>query len=441
MFEEFKKHLEDNSLCRLEDKILLTVSGGIDSMAMLHLFQQAGYYFGIAHCNFMLRGSESDEDQNFVRSFAQRNSIDFYTEKFNTSEYARKNKVSIQMAARDLRYKWFDEIASKNGFTKIATAHNLNDIAETFFINLTRGSGIKGLSGIPVQNGIIIRPILFASRKNIEKFVLESKIEFREDSSNADTKYLRNAIRHKIIPEFEAIAKNFLSALEQSTQLLNVTSSIYYQHIQKLRQAFLQKYGDGYRISIKHLQESNLEPEIVYDILSDYGFSYDTAVNLLKTLNAQSGKIFYSGTHEIIKDREYLFLTPIKIKNDDKYYIKNIKDIEHLPIKLSIRPQVCNENYTISREPNTATFDCEKISFPLELRHKKEGDYFYPFGMKGKKKLSDFFSDIKFSHIEKENTWLLLSGNEIIWVVGHRTSNNCKITKNTKEIIEIKWIG
>ena len=441
MIDDFKNYIKENSILMDGDKILLTVSGGIDSMVMLHLFLQTDYEIGIAHCNFRLRGTESDEDQNFVKDFAQKNNLDFYTINFNTLEYAETNKVSIQMAARDLRYKWFLEIASKHAYNKVATAHNLNDIAETFFINLTRGTGIKGLTGIPIANGKIVRPLLFASRKILEVYASKRNIKYREDSSNAETKYLRNAIRHKIIPEFESISNNFLLALEQSTKLLNKTSEIYYQQIGIIKKTLIQKDKNGFRISIKDLTELNPEPEILFDILNEYGFSYDTCINVLKALKSQSGKKFKSDTHELIKDRDYILLAPLKQQSNKEYVITDINNLEQLPIKFKIHNEKWNSKNQISKNTNTAIFDADTLNFPLKLRYWKDGDIFYPYGMKGKKKLSDYFSDNKFSLIEKRNTWILTSEDEIIWIVGHRISDRHKVTKKTKEIIQIEWIG
>ncbi len=439
MTEGFIQYNTRNKLFDQNDCILLTVSGGIDSMTMLELFHKLGYKYGIAHCNFMLRESESNQDQEFVRNIALKYNIEFHTINFETRKYAGENKISIQMAARDLRYNWFNQIALKYGYTKIATAHNLNDLAETFLINLSRGTGIKGLTGIPVKSGKIIRPLLFASRENIISYAKQHNITYREDSSNAETKYLRNAIRHNIIHAFEEITPHFLHALENTSRLLRSTHKIYINNIDKIRERlFIKKNNNEIQIEINQLKTNKIEAEILYDLLQPYNFTLDNCEKILNTLEHQPGIKYLSKTHRIIKDREYLIITENNEGQNDEIEVTENSDNRDLPFKMSIKRIKTKELDTFKLPPNIAIFDSAKVTFPLTLRKWRKGDYFYPLGMKGRKKISDFFNDNKFSIYDKENTWLLTSGKDIMWIINHRTDNRYRITETTKNIILIE---
>lgn len=441
MVEEFIEHIKLNKLAENSDKILLAISGGVDSMTMLDLFRHVNYKIAIAHFNFKLRGEESDGDQLFVREYAKKNNIEFITTQFDTGNFAKKNKISIQMAARELRYNWFNEIAQNKGFTKIATAHNLNDVAETFFINLTRSTGLKGLTGIPVINKNIIRPLLFASRKKIIEYATKNNISYREDSTNAETKYLRNAIRHKILSLFEEISPTFLNSLSQTTKLLSAVNNIYTENLNGLKKELLEHYSDEIKINIQKLKNNVQSPEILFDILSEYGFSLDNTDKILKALDNQPGLIFKSPDYILVKDRRYLIIKKHSPEVISEYKIDNEFDTIDLPVKLKIIRLPFTGFENIIRSKQVATFDSEKIQFPLILRKWNKGDYFIPFGMNGRKKISDLFTDLKLSLHEKDKVWLLTSGGNIIWVINHRTDNRFRVTKNTKEIIQIEVNG
>jgi tRNA(Ile)-lysidine synthase len=438
MFDNFLQHNKEHQLFDSNDKILLTISGGIDSMTMLHLFLKGGYSIAIAHCNFRLRGIESDGDQQFVSNVAKQLKIPFYTISFNTKQIAADKKISIQMAARDLRYKWFYDIANKNGYTKIATAHNLNDVAETFLINLSRGTGIKGLTGITVKNGNIIRPLLFAPRNTIKAYSRSNKIDFREDSSNAETKYLRNAIRHLIVPAFENISPNFLQAVQHTSRLLFSANKIYLQGIDNMRNQIFKTKNEEVQLDISQLTPDKVNPEILYELLRPYGFSLDSCLKILEAKNSQPGLTFWSATHRIVKDRENFILTPIREQEDNEFEIFEDTQPEETPTPFIIKRLKINQLPKTKTTKHQALFDADTIKFPLTLRKWRDGDFFYPFGMEGKKKLSDFFTDNKFSRNEKEAAWLLTSGKNIIWVVNHRSDNRFRITKNTTEVISIE---
>jgi tRNA(Ile)-lysidine synthase len=436
MIDEFIQHNNKNELFDRNDRILLTISGGIDSMTMFYLFLGQEYNIGVAHCNFMLRGKESDLDQEFVRNLTSRNNVEYHTINFNTSQEAAVKKISIQMAARELRYDWFNQIAQKYSYSKIATAHNLNDLAETFLINLSRGTGIKGLTGIPVKSGKIIRPLLFATREKIYSYANRNKINYREDSSNAETKYLRNAIRHDIIKEFEKITPNFLHGVQTTTKLLHTTQTVYDEKINLLRnQLFIPIDEHETQISINQLKDNHIQAEMLFDILLPFNFTYDNCAKILSSINSQSGICFYTSTHRLIKDRAKLIISKVKEKNNDVFEINDIDNHLHLPIKFNISEIHPVNLKSLKLPKNKAIFDAEKIFFPLKLRRWKKGDYFYPFGMNGRKKVSDYFSDNKFSINDKENAWLLTSGEDVIWIVNHRTDNRFRITDNTKKIL------
>jgi tRNA(Ile)-lysidine synthase len=428
-------------LINSNDKVLLTVSGGIDSMTLVELFAESGVGFAIAHCNFQLRGEESDGDQQFVEKYAKEHRIDCFTIKFNTKTYAKEKKLSIQMAARELRYNWFEKIAGENGFSKIATAHNLNDVVETFFINISRGTGIKGLTGIKPVNGNIIRPLLFATRKEIENYALSKGITWREDSSNSQTKYLRNAIRHNIIPQFEQLNPSFLQSVLHATQILNEVNQVFSDRIENIKNIIVRYENDLIYFNIGQLKNLNISAELFFEIISEYGFSFDVAEKILKNLNSQPGQCYFAQEYKIVKDRNELILQKNLQSDSEEFLITEQTDTDELPIKLKLEKIFRSDNFLIRKERNIASFDYTKLKFPLKLRRWKEGDFFYPFGMDGRKKISDYFTDHKFSLIDKENAWLLLCGEDIIWIVNHRADNRYRITEKTKEILQIHTIG
>ncbi len=438
MLKQFTEYIKTEKLFEPKEKILLTVSGGIDSMTMLSLFIEAGYCFGIAHCNFQLRGTESEGDQEFIEKFAQKKGLILHTKKFDTKGFAENNKISIQMAARELRYTWFEELAQKNNYTKIATAHNLNDVAETLLINLTRGTGIKGLTGIKAKHGKVIRPLLFAKRSDIELFSKTSGISFREDSSNSDTKYMRNAIRHNIIPELEKLNPSFLNTVTHTTEVLKAAENIYSIHLEELSEKLIDTDTGKTLINIELLIEQKITPPVLFELISPFGFNYEHANGIIDSLNKQAGKIFYSGTHQLIIDRKHLIIYKLTEQTTEVFKIEENDTEITDPVKLSFSKIKASTAFIPCKDSSVGTFDADKLSYPLILRRWKMGDYFYPFGMKGKKKLSDFFTDKKLSLLDKKETWIITSGDDIIWVLGYRTDDRFKITESTKQILQIK---
>jgi len=438
MLEKFKKFIKDNNLFNNNDRILLAVSGGVDSIVMTNLFARANFNFSIAHCNFKLRGKESDEDQLFVENLAKKYGAEFYTIDFQTTEYARLNKLSIQMAARELRYSWLEKIRCENNFKYIAIAHNADDSIETFFINLVRGTGIKGLTGISVKNKNIIRPLLFATRNEIMNYCIENNLKYREDSSNKEIKYLRNKIRHLIIPKFEQFNKYFKKNIIKTINYLDESLLFVDEVINNFKEKNVVKENDIIKIKIKPLLEFKASKFLLFKIISEYGFKNKKIDQIYSSLTANSGKVFYSKDYKLIKDREYIIIELIKEIQSSDYLIDINKKYIDKPINMIFEVREWDINSQIEKNPEIGYFDYEKIKLPLILRHWKPGDKFVPLGMKNFKKLSDFFIDNKFSINEKDKIWLLLSKNDIIWIVGYRIDDRYKITRNTRKALIIK---
>jgi tRNA(Ile)-lysidine synthase len=476
-------HIKKEKLFSTTEKVLLTVSGGIDSVLMCELFHKAGLNFGIAHCNFQLRAEESDEDETFVSALAEKYNVPFHFIKFNTSVYAKKNKVSIQLAARDLRYEWFEEIRKEYKYNYVATAHHQDDSIETFFINLLRGTGISGLHGILPKHGTIIRPMLFTTKNEIESYAKKHKLKYREDSSNASDKYVRNKIRHHVIPVLKELNPGFENTFNKTINHLREVELIYKNDIETKRSKIVKQEKKNIFISIKQLKKLQPITTYLYEFLKPYNYNESTVEEIVLALDGESGKQFFSNTHRLIKDREFLIIEQskesqeIRIKNQDlriknqETGIKNqelrnkklelrIKKQDSVPdtmdseikvlinqkeidldnLKLSFKCEVNSADTEIQKSASIAYLDLEKLEFPLEIRKWQKGDVFYPFGMKGKKKLSDFFIDKKLSLNQKENAWLLTSKGKIAWVIGQRIDNRFKITEKTRKIYIVKLI-
>ena len=440
MQSEFQHFIQDNDLCTKTNRILLGVSGGIDSVCMFHLFRLSGFAIAIAHCNFQLRGEESDGDELFVKSLAEQYDIPLFSTRFETKSIAESEGISIQMAARDLRYEWFEEIRDRYHYNYIAIAHNSDDVIETFFINLSRGSGIKGFTGIKPKTGNIIRPLLFASREKIVNFIQTSSYLYREDSSNSTTKYSRNLIRHEIIPGFEKINPRFKETMLENISRLRETEYIFREQIDIQAQNITYSQNKKLFIDIEKLNKIDLPKTFLYEILSPFGFSSTQINDILSSLHGVSGKQFFTLTHRLLKDRKDLILEEIHAINKNNYLIESKNSEIDKPIHLLITKSEKNEHFNLIRNKNTGLFDLDLIDFPLVIRKWQNGDYFMPLGMQNLKKLSDFFIDNKFSLLDKENAWILESGNKIIWIIGHRIDDRFKITGNTKNILQIELV-
>ena len=431
MLTKFQYHIEQNFAQLKDKKLLLAVSGGVDSMVLLDLFYKLRFDICIVHCNFQLRGEESDADELLVREICQEGYIPYFIESFDTLEFAKENKLSIQLAARKLRYDWFQEIISL-GFDYVLTAHHLDDNVETFLINFTRGTGLEGLTGIPAQNGNIIRPLLPFSREEIENYANENKIQWREDLSNASDKYFRNKLRHNIVPILKELNTGFLDSfqntlhhLQQAESLVNDASKLVFEKV-------VEEKENQVEIHLKPLLQFENYKAYLYQWLNKFGFSawndiYDLVV-------AQSGKQIFSETHVLLKDREKLILSERKSSNKEEIYsIESLDDKVNIPLKLRFYKGV----NIFETHSNCIFVDESKLKFPLTIRKWQEGDYFYPSGMNGKKKLSKYFKDEKYSLLDKENQWLLCSEDQIVWVIGKRADNRFTSNETTQNSIKI----
>lgn len=443
MIESFIKFVSKEKLFIPHDRVLLAVSGGIDSVVMADLFQRAGFVFDIAHVNFHLRGEESDRDELFVRKLAENYMVQVFVRHFETARIARKNKVSVQVAARELRYSWFGELLEIYGYAKVAVAHHLDDQVETFLINLARGTGIAGLHGIMPGQGKIIRPLMFTGRKEIEAYAAANKLDYAEDSSNASVKYTRNRIRHKVIPQLEKINPAFRQSLTETISVIRDAEIIYQKAIEEKRKAIFDVRGDS--ISIIADELFNLKPLATwaYELLSPFGFNISNIHDIIGLKNAIPGKEVISATYRLVRDRDHLIIVPLTKAPDVKIYSITAADLHQgakSPVHLSFEVlDKTPEKY--DKPATTAYIDLEKLEFPLQIRKWRRGDYFYPLGMTQRKKLSDFFTDRKMSKIEKENQWLLCSGEMITWVIGHRIDDRFKIGTGTGKILKISFFS
>lgn len=439
MLPNFKKYILDQKLFNPQDAILVAVSGGIDSVVLADLFYQSGYSFGIAHCNFNLRGEESDMDEVFVRELARKYQIPFYSQSFDTPKEAQKRGISTQMAARQLRYDWFAELLRKEAFNFIATAHHLNDLLETALLNLTRGTGIAGLHGIPVKNGNIIRPLLFATRNEIEQYAQSQQITWREDSSNQEDKYTRNLIRHKVIPVLKSINPKLEKTWAHSADKIQSVENIFLAQNQAFFQQITERKGEMLYIYFNKLKNIT-EPVIqLYQYLEVYGFAYSQCQSMIASLDNISGLLFESDAFQIVKDREAFILSPKTSAELVTYEIVSGQtSLETSKFTFYIRSIPYDSNYEIVKKANWACVDLQKLKFPLLLRPWQLGDWFYPLGMKHRKKLSDFFIDLKIPRNVKQESYVLCSQDDIVWVVGYRIDDRFKIQDHTKEVLEIQ---
>lgn len=442
MLEEFLAFNKKQQLFKKEDKVLLTVSGGVDSIVMCDLFHKAGFTFGIAHCNFKLRGKESDEDKAFVSGLAEKYNVPFWWKSFKTKPYAEKKKISIQMAARELRYEWMKRLAHDKKYSFIATAHHLDDSIETFFINILRGTGIAGLKGVPVKQGIIIRPLLFANKNRIREYAEAEKLVWREDSSNLTDKYLRNNIRHHLIPSLKKLNSGFEKTITKELSYLKDAAEIFRKFIEEKKQDIVVEEGKNILLNIKKLKDSEHAETILHELLRAYDFTPETTELIAKRMYTTAGKKFLSPTYRLIKDRDFFILTPHQEPEEEKvrFIKKNQTEFENEDLHLKINSWAGNLTHIKDKKSSVAYFDHASLTFPLKVRKWKPGDSFHPLGMNGRKKLSDFFIDNKMPVNEKENVYVIESGGEIIWVVNHRIDDRYKVLRNTKKIFQISII-
>lgn len=426
---EFKNHIRNLSIST-EKKLLVAVSGGVDSMVLINLLLKSNLNFSVAHCNFQLRGKDSDLDESFVEEFCLKHNIEFYIKQFDVESFKTEFNYSTQMAARELRYKWFFDLIKKNKFDSLLTAHHLNDSLETFLINLSRGTGIKGLTGIQNNSYKILRPLLPFSKKEILNYANENNLQWREDETNLETEYARNKIRHEITPVLEEIHPGFLDNFSKTIQFLNSDSILIQNHIHEIREKLFQKKKDSWEISINELKKLNPLLSYLHSLFSEFGFKYPLEMEKLIS-SSKNGEI-HSSKFRLIKNRDHLILISL-IKDSFS------NEIELKPNQIIEKPLYLRFSKSNFQDLNASeSLDFTDIKFPLRLRKQKSGDVFFPLGMKGSKKVSKFFKDEKFSQIEKENAWILVDeDDQILYIVGKRVDERFKIKTNTHKFLNI----
>lgn len=428
-----EQYIVANGLLAGGEKIIVGVSGGADSVALLDILHSFGLECVVAHCNFHLRGEESNRDAFFVEELCKKYNLKYERIDFDTEAYAAINSVSIEMAARELRYNWFEQLRVIHMADKIAVAHHRDDSVETILLNLVRGTGIRGLTGIAPVNGYVIRPLLSLSRDEIVEYLKDRRLSFVNDSTNNEDMYARNKIRLNVIPVLEAINPSVKESVNKTAEHLTQVANIYYMYMAQVKANI---FADN-KINISMLVQY-LEPEaILFELLSPYGFNSATVRQIFESVISQSGKIFYSETHELLKDRGYLILKKKDNLKIERYNIHEDESTLSRPIHLKIERTPVNGDFSIEKNPDIIYIDADKLAYPLTLRKWRQGDWFMPFGMKGKKKVSDYFSDNKFSLFDKEAAWLLCSGDDIVWIIGHRSDERFKITDETTEVVKI----
>jgi tRNA(Ile)-lysidine synthase len=432
MLEQFLNHIQRNDLCKPDQKIMLAVSGGLDSVVMLHLFKEAGFSIGVAHCNFQLRGKESDDDQDFVQQICLKLDVPVFVKRFDTQVYAWENNLSIQMAARELRYSWFDHLLEENHYNFLATGHHFDDTMETILLNWIKGSSVEGLTGIPVKNKKIIRPLLFATRAEVEKCAAEKAIQWREDQSNLTDDYQRNFIRHQVIPKLKELNPSLETTLHTGIEKLQSDLELIHFQVEAWSRDFLAVDGEKITIAKKGFESFSQGVHLLWRCIKEYEFNFEQAREIIHGLHGQSGKRFLSPSHQLVIDREYLILSPHE-KFWDEIMILQDQDTAILG---SLEMEIEKTNSVeISRDSLIAKLDADKLKFPLRWRKWKPGDFFYPLGMDHKRKLSDFLIDNKVSLTDKHTVTVLESAGEIAWVVGYRIDNRFKITPQTRSVL------
>ena len=435
MLDKFNKYNTENDLFRPEDKLLVTVSGGVDSIVLCHLLKKYNANFAIAHCNFGLRAEESDKDECFVEELAEALEVNIHIKKFDTKEYLKNAGISIQMAARELRYQWFSELAKQKGYKYILTAHHQNDLLETVLLNLIRGTGIAGLHGIKPKSGNIIRPLLFATKEHVLKYAEENNLDWREDSSNESAKYQRNLLRLEVIPILKKINSNLEQTLHQSVEKISAAEAIFNQYIEGCRIDFLTKREHYVSLEFEFLKEE-IEPHLIlFELLRPYGFNYSQSEDILRNLDNDAGKKYISSTYILVKDRTELIITE---KSETNIFLHiQIESNTHqiyFPWSDSTIKIQTTTGFEKTNNFSVAYLNYEKLKFPITARLWKEGDSFHPLGMKGKKKVSDFLNDLKIPLNLKENVSVILSGEDIVWVVGYRIDERYKAEFNQKTL-------
>jgi tRNA(Ile)-lysidine synthase len=437
LLTDFINNTRDNHLFSSSGQLLLTVSGGVDSVVLCELCYRAGLVFQIAHVNFELRGEESESDEMFVRQLAEKYKVPVHVRKINAKWYAEEKKLSIQVAARESRYAWFEELLDDE-LRCIVTAHHADDNIETVLMNFFRGTGIAGLRGMLPVTGNVVRPLLPFSREEILQFAKEHKLAWREDSSNLSEKYSRNRFRHTIIPLLKEVYPEAEQNLLDNIRRFADIEVLYHQAIDLHKKKLVEHKGNEAHIPVRKLLKASPPDTIVYEIIKDYGFTSHQADEVRRLLSAGQGKLVQSATHRIIRNRDWLIISPnINVESEHVLIEEGEEEIQFEKGIIEIR-KIAADKVNISGSPMIAFFDKGEIEYPLLLRKWKQGDYFYPFGLRKKKKISRFLIDQKLSPTEKEKVWVIESGERICWVVGRRIDDRFKIKDSTKFVLALK---
>lgn len=433
MEQDFRQHVEKNLDFLHGSRLLLAISGGLDSVVLAHLCHQMKLKISLAHCNFNLRGAESDADEAFVLQLAEDLDLEIFIESFETETYAEEEGISVQMAARELRYDWFYDLADQLGFDYILTAHHADDNLETFLINLSRGTGLEGLTGIPEVSDKIVRPLLPFSRENLELYAKNNQLAWQEDSSNASNKYLRNKLRHEVIPILKEVNPKLLQNFKTTISNLQDSQNVVEDAVVKMQKKIARVEENVIKLNIKKLKKRSNPKAYLYQLLK--GFNFTAWNDVVHLLDAQSGKQVFSSTHRLLKDRDFLLLSEIG-QEDEEQVIRILKYDKRVKTPFG---HLIFEKVDQMSEPSSQTIfvDADTLKYPLTIKKWQEGGFFYPFGMKGKKKLSKYFKDEKLSLFDKENAWLLFSGEDVVWIVGRRADERFKVTENTEDILKI----
>jgi len=412
---------------------LLACSGGVDSVVLTHLLKELELQFELAHCNFRLRGAESDRDAEFVSDLAKNLDLKIHITSFETSEYIKKHKVSVQVAARQLRYDWFRGCLEKRNLSFVVTAHHADDVLETFLINLTRGTGLEGLTGIPARTSWILRPLLEFSGRDIRSYAKKAGLTWREDSSNREEKYLRNRLRQKVIPELKKTDPRFTANFEKTLRFLKGSRALVQNHIKALRESLFTAENGITRVPVTSLADLSPKGTYLYELFYPYGFSDWEALQRL--LHGGSGKQLVSPTHVLLRDRDHLLLKERTRQDPKTYHI----DLQLARPEAPVTLEISRVSERGAASPDVLYVDRETLKEGVQVRKWRKGDYFYPLGMAGKQKISKYFKDHKFNRFEKEAQWLLCSGEKIVWIIGHRADERFKVRKDTTQILKIEW--
>jgi tRNA(Ile)-lysidine synthase len=438
LLQQYQHFINQNNLFRKDQKLLIAVSGGLDSSVLVHLTLASGFQVELAHCNFKLRGDESDRDENFVRNLAKEYGVTVHVNSFDTENYSASHGLSIQEAARELRYTWFEQILNDNNLQRVLTAHHADDNVETVMMNIFKGTGMSGLKGILPLTGRIARPLLFASRKELETYALHHAIGYVDDSSNILDKYARNFFRLNIIPLIEQLYPETQANLRNNLPRFRDAEQLYRESIERKLRKLVKQVGDEIHIPVELLRYSTPLHTIIFELVHPYGFTPGQIPDIIKLMDSETGKYIQSSSHRLIKNRNWLILSGLKAENPSVITIEEGADRVSFPGGTLLLVRLDSQTSPDANQ-NTACIDGREVQYPLILRQWKPGDYFYPLGMQKKKKLSRFFIDSKLSRTEKEKIWVVESSKKIIWVVGMRVDDRVKLTPSSKSMLKLTW--